>query len=289
MKYYDYKMLSEDIERLCGMSARVELFSIGKSVMGKPIYCIKIGQGERRLFLNAAHHGLEYLTSAMLMKFADKYITALERGERIGGCKAKSLYDRTTLYIVPMVNPDGVDLAIHGIRLDNKYHAELVRRVGILPFDRVWQANIRGVDINHNYNAMWQSVEKQPSATKYSGPYPESEEETKAMVSFTKSAEFDMVIAFHSQGREIYYDFNGLTAPNSYYMAQQFADVSGYKAAVPQGSAGFGGYKDWFINEFGKAGFTIEIGYGKNPLGMDLLEEVFGENLPIIVCAMAEC
>lgn len=286
---YDYNKISEDIEKLCGKYVFAEFFSIGESVMGKPINCLKIGKGRRKLFLNGAHHGLEYLTAAMLMKFIGEYADATAENKNILGYNPRELSERTTLYVVPMVNPDGCDLAIHGINLENKYHRELVKNVGILPFERVWQANIRGVDINHNYNACWQSVTDTPAPTKYSGPNPESEPETQALVNLTKSADFDMVIAFHSQGGEIYYDFNGLTAPCSYYFAQKFGEVSGYSPEIPSGSASFGGYKDWFIQEFSKPGFTVEIGRGKNPLGINMLDRVYKENLPIILCALAEC
>jgi len=286
---YDYNRVCEDIEKLCREYAFAESFCIGESVMKRPIYCIKIGTGAKKLFLNGAHHGLEYLTAAMLMKFAYEYSGAIQSGGELLFYNAKKLFERTTLYIVPMVNPDGCDLVVNGIHLDNKYHMELVRQVGLLPFDRVWQANIRGVDINHNYNAHWQSVELSPSATRYSGPYPESEPETQAMVNLTYGIEFDMAIAFHSQGGEIYYEFNGLTAPDSYYFADKFASVSGYTPEIPEGAASFGGYKDWFIQEFAKPGFTVEIGRGQNPLEMSLLAGVYKENLPIILCALAEC
>lgn len=289
MPIYDYSKMCRDAEKLCAEYPFAELFYIGESVMRKPIYCIKVGTGKKRLFINAAHHGLEYLTSAMVMKFLFEYVSAIKSDSSIGTVLAAELYRRTALYIVPMVNPDGVDLAVHGINLENSYHRELVKKVGIIPFSQVWQANIRGVDINHNYDAMWQPVAELPAPTRYSGEYPESEPETRAVVNFTKSLEFDMAIAFHSQGSEIYYDFNGLVAPDSYETGLNFARLSGYKLCVPEGAASFGGYKDWFIEKFGKPGFTVEIGLGKNPLPMHMLNSVYRENLPIILYAMENC
>jgi g-D-glutamyl-meso-diaminopimelate peptidase len=145
-----------------------------------------------------------------------------------------------------------------------------------------------GVDINHNYNAGWRVVKTMPGPTKYAGPYSESEPETKAIVEFVRKNDFDMLIAFHSQGREIYYDFDGITAEKSKALAERMAQVSGYAPCVPEGSASFGGCKDWFIKEFGKAGFTIEIGSGQNPLPMEKLNEIYDENAMIILKAMEE-
>lgn len=283
---YDYQQLRSDAHKLASQFEEAELFSIGESVMEHKLYCIKLGTGSRKLFINGAHHGLEYLTSAFIMRFLREYAECIHNDTEFFGRSAKALSLRTSLYALPMVNPDGVDIAIHGIDVTNPHHCRLVSLVGIHSFNKVWQANANGVDINHNYNAGWRVVEMRPSPSKYSGPYSESEPETKAIVNFVRDTGFDMLMAFHSQGGEIYYDFDGKVAEQSYELAKEFAEVSGYKAAVPEGSAAFGGCKDWFIEEFGKSGFTIEIGHGKNPLPMEMLEQVYQENAKILICAL---
>lgn len=283
---YDYNNLRTDADRISKLYKNVELFSIGESVMEHKLFCLKIGEGEKKLFINGAHHGLEYLTSAFIMKFIEEYAESVESGGEMFGYDTRALYERTTLYAVPMVNPDGVDIAIHGIDVTNPYHRKLVSLVGIHSFNKVWQANANGVDINHNYNAGWRVVEMRPSPSKYSGPYSESEPETKAIVDFVRKNNFDMLMAFHSQGGEIYYDFDGKAEARSMDLANAFASASGYVPSCPEGSASFGGCKDWFINEFGKAGFTVEIGHGKNPLPMDMLGAVYKENAPLLLCAL---
>lgn len=283
---YDYRQMKQDADKLISQYPQTELFSIGESVMEHRIYCLKIGGGKRKLFINGAHHGLEYLTSAFIMKFLSEYASCIDSGRDMFGYDVRELSNRTSLYAVPMVNPDGVDIAVHGIDVTNPYHRKLVSMVGIHSFNKVWQANVNGVDINHNYNAGWRVIETRPSPSKYSGPYSESEPETKAIVEFVRDEGFDMLMAFHSQGGEIYYDFDGKTAAKSMELATEFARVSGYETAVPEGSAAFGGLKDWFIEEFGKAGFTVEIGHGKNPLPMEMLNDIYKENAQIILCAL---
>lgn len=285
---YDYKNFLKDTESLLEEFPFVEREIIGKSVMKKPIYCIKIGDGEKKLFINGAHHGLEYLTSAFIMKFLKEFAEAVSENTEFFGYDAKEIAENVSLYAVPMVNPDGVDIAVNGLDITNPYHQKLISSVGIHSFNKVWQANARGVDINHNYNASWRVVKTKPCESKYAGPYSESEPETKAMVDFVRKTDFDILIAFHSQGKEIYYDFDGITAENSRKLAEEMAKVSGYAVSTPTGSAAFGGCKDWFIKEFGKAGFTIEIGSGQNPLPMEKLNEVYDENALIILKAMEE-
>ncbi len=285
---YDYEELLRDVKALREKHPFVFEEIIGKSVMKKPITALRMGMGEKKLFINCAHHGLEYLTSAFIMRFLDEYSDAIEKECELFGYKPFELFGKVSLYVVPMVNPDGVDIAVNGLDITNSYHQKLISMVGIHSFNRVWQANARGVDINHNYNAMWHVVSKNPSPTKYAGPYSESEPETKAIIEYVRENNFDMLIAFHSQGREIYYDFDGIVAENSMRIAEKMASESGYAVKTPVGSASFGGCKDWFIKEFGKAGFTVEIGTGKNPLHMEQLKEVYPENAKLILGAMSE-
>ena len=284
---YDYAQFTMDADRISKQYRKIKLFSIGESVMEKKLFCLKAGEGKRKLFINGAHHGLEYLSAAFIMKFLEEYVRCGECGDEFFGYDSLSLMKRTTLFAVPMVNPDGVDIAIHGIDVTNPYHRELISNVGIHSFNKVWQANVNGVDINHNYNAGWKVVEEKPSPSRYSGPYSESEPETKAIVEFVRNENPDMLMAFHSQGGEIYYDYDGKAEERSLKLATEFAEVSGYIATRPEGTASFGGCKDWFIEEFGKAGFTIEIGHGKNPLKMEMLDKIYEENSKILLHALS--
>ena len=283
---YDYNRLICDSKKLVEKYRFIDFFSIGESVMENKIYCIKIGNGKRKIFINGAHHGLEYITSAFIMRFLDEYANSVKEGIDFFSHNPAKLFNSATLYAVPMVNPDGVDIAIHGMDITNPYHRKLISMVGIHSFNKVWQANANGVDINHNYDAGWDVVEKRPSPSKYSGPYPESEPETKAIIDFVKKENFDLLIAFHSQGGEIYYDFDGKMSDESYMLANTFAKASGYIPAKPSGSAAFGGCKDWFIKEFGRAGFTVEMGHGKNPLPLEQLLEIYEDNAKIIISAI---
>lgn len=286
---YDYSRLLRDVKMLKDNYNIIENFSIGKSLMNKEIPCLKIGKGEKKIFLSGAYHGLEYLTAAFLMKFISNYTVKYMTETKYYGYDVSKLYENVTLYIVPMVNPDGVDIAINGLDITNEFHRRLISMVGIHSFNQVWQANARGVDINHNFDAKWQMVIDKPSPTKYGGEYAESEPETKAVAEFIRSEKFEMLLAFHSQGKEIYYDFDGMTGEKSYELAKKMAEESGYAVSVPTGTASFGGCKDWFIKEFGKDGFTVEIGQGQNPLPMQMMDSVYEDNAKIVLCAMSEC
>lgn len=281
---YDYTMLLRDTEELSRLSG-ADIFTVGESCEGRTICCIRIGNGRRSLFINGAHHGLESLTSAIIMKFLRQCLCSVQAGVKMYGYDVRTLCSHASLYAVPMVNPDGVEMAVHGPDFTNPFHRDVIRKSGIFDFTGIWQANVRGVDINHNYDADWQSIKSAPAPTRWGGEYPESEPETRAVTSLVRSIRCDMLIAFHSQGREIYYDFNGAAAPRSERIGEMLADASGYKLTVPEGLASFGGCKDWFIKEFGKEGYTVEIGQGKNPLQLEALDVVYPENARLILTA----
>lgn len=245
---YDYTYVFKEISQF------PSVFSLGHSHEHREIFCIKQGSGEQKIVLSAAYHGLEYLTGIALLNFARKFQ------------EMEEYHKKVTLYIVPLVNPDGVDIAIHGLNPKNVYHQDLISHTGIINFKNQWQANAQGVDINHNFNALWDKVYDTPSPTKYGGPFPESEPETRAITHLLKIIRPDTFVAFHSQGREIYYDFNDLETEKSTQSALEIAKICGYTVAKPTGTASFGGAKDWYIQEFNKEAFTIELGQGKNPL-----------------------
>ena len=271
-----------------------EYGEIGKSVWGRPIEYIKIGCGETKILFCGAHHGMEHLTSKLLLRFALQYLTAIEENGSISGIRAKKLYKHASLYIVPMLNPDGVDLSVYGTDAPDITNKDFLMKINPGGDFSEWQANANGVDLNHNYDALWEKSRESermhgifgPGKTRYSGEFPESEPESKALCDFTRRENFNLVMAFHSQGKVIYYDFNGKEPVYSLAIAKALEDASVYKIDYTEGIASFGGYKDWFIDKFLKPGFTVEIGEGKNPLPLADLDKVYAETLPVMTSVL---
>ena len=185
--------------------------------------------------------------------------------------------------IVPCVNPAGTEIALRGALGAGDYK-NLVQNVCGGDTAR-WQANARGVDLNHNYSSGWEELhvnERQngitgPSQTRYGGEHPESEPETAAMTRLCRENNFIRALAFHSQGEEIYWKYGENHPENSETLAKAFALSSGYSLSSPEGLAVGGGFKDWFITEFNRPGFTIEIGKGVNPLPLEDFEKIYNK------------
>ena len=114
-----------------------------------------------------------------------------------------------------------------------------------------------------------------PAKSRYGGTKPESEPETKALINLCKRAKIRHTVALHSQGEVIYWCFGDNTPPRSRSIAEILATASGYALDIPVDIADGGGFKDWFIEEFNRPGFTIEMGKGENPLNAETAEDIY--------------
>lgn len=292
---YTYDILARNIQGLKARFPFLETGSIGNSVLGRSLFYLRLGTGTNQVFYNGAHHALEWITSPLLMKFAEDFLNAYTLGKPMpGGADPRQIWEKSSIYIVPMVNPDGVDLVLNGLQPSNPYYEDLIRwNKGSTDFSSDWEANNRGVDLNHNYNAAW-DLSKQaeaeygvtgPGPTRYSGPYPESEPETQSVVGFTRNHNFRLVMAYHSQGQVIYWNFMELAPPEGRTIGEELARLSGYRLDQTTGIASYAGYKDWFIQDYRRPGYTVEVGLGKNPLPISQFDEIYADNIEMLLYA----
>ncbi len=291
---YTYEIMERDIQGLKARYPFIEVGVAGKSVLGKNLYYIKFGNGPNEVFYNASHHALEWITSPLLMKFTENFLKSYTNGKNIRGYDLESIWNQSSIYIMPMVNPDGVDLVLEGLDRSNPYYDQLLQWNDTgLPFSRIWSANIRGVDLNHNYDALWYEYQElanelgygEPGPRRYPGPFPESEPETKAVVNFVRDHDFRLVLAYHSQGQVIYWNFEDLAPQEARRIGELFAQVSGYRLDETYGTASYSGMKDWFIQEYIRPGYTIEVGRGTNPLPISQFDMIYDNNEELLLLA----
>ena len=285
---YDYNHMMSDIKKLQAVYPFLQTPSIGQSVLGRELPEITIGSGAKRVHYNGSFHANEWITTPIIMTFLNDYLLSLTNQQPIRGLSTFPLYQQTRLSIVPMVNPDGVDLVLHGPPEKEPWHSQVIKwNKGNLDFSG-WKANIRGVDLNDQFPAKWalESARnpKEPGPRDYGGEKPLSEPEAIAMADLTKRMDFARVLAFHTQGEVIYWGFENLEPPENEVLAKEFAKVSGYTPAQATGS--YAGYKDWFIQDWRRPGFTIELGSGVNPLPLTQFDEIYEEALGIFLAAL---
>ncbi len=239
-----------------------------KSLLGREIFAARIGDGGRHLFYVGTHHALEWITSYLLMDMILELASAAEEKRQIEGINIGFLLQNFTFTILPVLNPDGVRLALGEIG-ETPLHDRQLRMSGG-DFSS-WQANARGVDLNHNYDrgfSAYKRLEREegifPGPTRFAGEYPESEPETHAVASYLRTTVPEAVITLHSQGEEIY--FSPRTDPRAGRIARRLSRVLSYPVATPVGLAAYGGLADYAGDVLGIPSYTIEVGRGKNPL-----------------------
>ena len=92
---------------------RTEL--LGRTAFQRPIRTLVLGNGPRTVLYSAAHHANEWITSLVLLKFAEELAKAYTEAGEILGRPAKEVWEAVTIHMIPMVNPDGVDLVVGAI------------------------------------------------------------------------------------------------------------------------------------------------------------------------------
>ena len=266
------------------------------TAFGRPVWAVEAGEGGRHVLYSAAHHANEWITTPIMLKFLEQLGEAVQSGGTLYGVPAETILNYSTLHIVPMVNPDGVDLVTGALQEDTypfqkaEAMAEFYPNV---PFPEGWKANLLGVDLNLQYPAGWLQAREikfsqgytRPGPRDFVGRAPLNQRESLALAEYTEEADPALVLAYHSQGKVIYWQFEDIEVPGARELGEEFARVSGYILDDTPYESSFAGYKDWFIKTFRRPGYTIEVGSGENPLPIQQFDEIYRDNLGILVTA----
>ncbi|WP_419881383.1 M14 family metallopeptidase [Peribacillus sp. B-H-3] len=287
-KPYDYELLISDLKALKELYPFLKIKAIGKSVLKREIFEVRLGRGPKVIHYNGAFHANEWITSAILMKWLNELLLSMANNTPLFGLRSLPFYDDVTISIVPMVNPDGVELVHKGeTAAEGKYDVAAMNK-GSGEY-LAWKSNIRGVDLNNQFPAGWdiekvRNAPQAPSFRDYPGDRFLTEPEAVAMWKLAKESSFDKVIALHTQGKEFYWGYESKEPDYSYCIASEFERRSPYRAV--QYIDSHGGYKDWFIQEFRQPGFTLELGFGINPLPLSQMEEIYIDTLGILMAGL---
>ena len=296
----DIPITSESCERMILQIVQTYPFCrtevIGTTAFQRPLRTLVIGNGPRKVIFSAAHHANEWITTPVLLKFAEELARAISENGRIFDTDARRIAEEATIYMVPMVDPDGVDLVTGAIppgSIPYETARELAEFYPAIPFPNGWKANLLGVDLNLQYPAGWLEAREikfsqgftRPGPRDYVGRSPLNQLETRALAGYTEFVDPALVLAYHTQGEVIYWQFRDYEIPGARELGELFARVSGYALEDTPYESSFAGYKDWFIQNFRRPGYTIEAGFGENPLPLTQFDRIYADNLGILVIA----
>ncbi|WP_217560672.1 M14 family metallocarboxypeptidase [Paenibacillus sp. GbtcB18] len=284
---YTYEQMTEDIRQLAkSYPELIEYKSIGKTRYGREIWAVRLGTGDAKVLVNASHHAREWMTTNLVMNMIDQYAQLYVRNGAMNGRALQSVLNNTSIWFVPMVNPDGVTLQQKGV---SAFPSEA--RAGLLAMNEKssdfsrWKANAEGIDLNRQYPAEWKSIRNdsgRPYYKNFKGDEPLQTAETKAMVAFTKEVDPDMELSYHSSGSILYWNFHTLdkNLERDRKIMAQVAAMTGYTPVKPESNPSGGGFTDWFIQSLGRPGLTPEIGRyaGEGSLPLSEFPRIWTEN-----------
>ena len=266
IKQPSYKSIQKEIAALAEKYPElIQAESIGTSVQGRDLTLLKLGKGKAEACVVGGIHAREGITTTYTMRCIEEMCVAYEsKSGTYAGYDIKKLLDRYTLYIVPLSNPDGLEI-VSG-------RAEPEVEVSYLPMQYSgetatlgdYKGNANGVNLNKNFPLSWKKLDTKvyaPDAENYKGPSASSEPETKALIQLCRSHDFMWMTSIHVKGDCVYWsDARNPSVGKSAVIAEQLENLGFYPCETTKSVSGYGGgFENWFREEFKKPGFCLEL------------------------------
>jgi len=278
--YHTYQELTDELHSLQeNYSSLMSLTSIGKTYEGRDLWMVKLSdnvnqtEDEPGVLFMAAHHGNEW-PGVEICLFFIRYM--VENYENNSLPQVRDAMNTTQIYLIPMVNPDGVTVDTRKNCAPN--HG---------PFGHSSSVTSYGVNLNRNYDDPWFLAYIFPlryylpfilpdSSFNYRGPYPFSENETKAVKNFAEAHNFSISISYHSYGEFIIYPWMHTTKqtpdePLFRSVGENISLINNYYLSVkkdrliPLYGGTLGSSENWLYREKGTIAYTIEVGDERRP------------------------
>ena len=292
--YHSYRELEVELQTLARDYPQLaKLSTIGQSLEGRNLYALKVSDNaaadeqEPAFLVVGCHHAREWISVEVPLLFARHLLENYERSDEVRG-----IVDRGETWVIPLLNPDGLEYSIHVYRY--------------------WRKNRRlnadgsfGIDLNRNYGYQWGfddiGSSGIPASEVYRGSAPFSEPETDAFQRFFRQHDVRALVSYHSYSQIILYPWGYVDAPAekeaelaelARQMSELIRPVNGRLYEHARAAAGLyptnGDTTDWAHATSGIPAFTIELppvdvlhgGFFNKET--DILP-IFTENLPALL------
>lgn len=267
---YYYMDYIEDLRKLIKKGNGVlKIVDYSISYDGRKIFALKLGNGKIRGIVSAGVHGREYINTPVVLKVIDKMIIDYKKRDNL-------ILDNNSIIIVPLVNPDGYEIATRGYNsINNGSLRNICKKKNIDCFK--WKYNARAIDINRNFQSkLWKR--------KYAGDVVFSEVESWFLKKIMDKYNGGIYVDIHSRGENIYYyreTMNEEYNSRQFFIANRLSELTGYRMSEPKeevsiGDSG-GNTVHYYSETYGLPAITIETikEDEKFPLNVSLIDKVY--------------
>ncbi len=264
-EYHSYSELEADLRALeSAFPQLARLSTIGLTLENRNIYALKISDNvsldeeEAEVLFLGCHHAREWISVEVPFLLAGFLLEQYSTDARV-----RRAVDQSEIWIVPLVNPDGLEYSIRSYRYWCKNR-------------RLNSDGSFGVDLNRNYGYNWgyddRGSSPEPASEIYRGAGPFSEPETRAVRDFFWQRHFQALISYHSYSQVILYPWGFSAAPTdkdalfgslAFLMSSLMQAVNGRVYGFGRAGDSFyltnGDTTDWAFGVAGIPAFTIEL------------------------------
>lgn len=245
----------------------MEVFCVGRSILGREIPVISLGRGERAVLYVGGIRGNESESCGILLSFLEDYLQQHHRGTTVYEYPMSYLFEERKIYLLPMLNPDGIEYCLHGTDKTNPLFERVQTMLGEGSLAD-WQANARGVDLGHNFDAGFAQNKRREqvagivggACAGYSGEFPESEPETAALCRFLRRQREEIVgvLSLHEGNGEIFCNCGDNLTAKTVSAGRVLSRMTGYTMARPESLVPIGSLSDWCITALSRPAFTLK-------------------------------
>ena len=264
---YSYETLTKDLQELAvAYPELISYTSIGKTPYGREIWAVKLGKGTITVMFTGSIHAREWISTLLIMKAVETYANFYSNGFNLEGYNLTNILDKVSIWLVPMVNPDGVTLQQFGLnQFPQEIHKKLLSTNGGKTDFKRWKANAQGIDLNQQFPADWENKDTKvykPWYWNYKGTKPLEAPEAVALAEFAEQLQPEILVNYHSSGNIIYWHSLYTSYDNlqeTRRLASQVAAITKYSLVPASSKIGAAGFQDYFLKHFDRPALTIEL------------------------------
>jgi carboxypeptidase T len=295
--YHSYKEMTSLLLNLAANHSDImTVTSIGKTHEGRDLWLVKLSdnvsqqEDEPEVLFTGAHHGNERPGYEILIYFIQYMVDYYQNTTAV-----QDAIDSTQIYVIPMMNPDGVEAGTRKNLEPNHGWFGLQKTVTSI-----------GVDLNRNYAGAWfllflrpwfyLSTSYRDTSDVYRGPYPFSENETQAVQQFVETHNITISIDYHTYGELILYPWGNTRLPAKdkpvfSSIGENISQLDNYTSE--QSTALYptlGDVCDWMYATHHILAFTIELGKSYAPENPMVLHQMSVDHTKVnlYICQRAQ-